>query len=296
MNELFVTAQPRVDAALCTRCGLCVKNCPTEALALGEKGVRFAPTSFMQCIGCGHCMAICPSRAIAVEGRRMSPASIHDFPAAGAAAAETLDALFLRRRSVRRFGPQEVERAAVDRILAMAATAPMGIPPSEVGILVFHGREKVRRFAAEAVEIFRGMQKSFSPLRLQLLRPFIGRAQYIAMRDLIVPVFAEIAAEWEAGRDVFAYEAPLAFLFHCGANSDPADAHIATTYAMLAAHSLGLGTCMLGTTIVLDRAPQWKAKHGIPKKNKIGLALIAGHPTVQFQRGIRHQFAEVKWE
>jgi len=90
----------------------------------------------------------------------------------------------------------------------------MGIPPSEVGILVFHGHEKVQAFAADA-------------------------------------------------------------------------------YAMLAAESLGLGSCMLGTTAALNRDKSFRRKYGIPVKNKIGLGLIFGHPAVKFPHGIRRRLASV---
>ena len=63
-----------------------------------------------------------------------------------------------------------------------------------------------------------------------------------------------LAEKRDKGEDWFTYHAPAAFLFHYGPMSGQADCHIAATYAMLAAESLGLGSCMLGTTEALNHS------------------------------------------
>ncbi len=288
------SAVPTIDAQRCNACGRCAQVCGTATLALDQGRVSVAQRSFMGCFACGQCMAICPNAAIRVEGRRFSPNDLVDLPSPRATA-DQLDALLLARRSIRRFTAQEVDRATVDRILAMTSTAPMGIPPSEVGIVVFHGRDKVHQFAAEAVAWFGKMLRMFHPLMLALMRPMMGKVQAQVMREFVRPLFQGITADWAAGRDHFTYDAPLVMLFHCPASGDPADAHIAATYAMLAAESLGLGTCMLGTPVALERNAAFKAKHGIPKDDKIGLAVIMGYPDARFRRGIRRQLASVRF-
>ena len=85
----------------------------------------------------------------------------------------------------------------------------------------------------------------------------------------------------------------LAMLFHHDPQTDPADAHIAATYAMLAAQSLGLGSCMLGTCSALGYARPFKAKYGIPPGNKIGLGLVLGYPAATFLRGVRRKMTSV---
>lgn len=288
------SALPQIDLARCIACGRCAAVCSTGTLALDDHRVSIARRSFMGCIGCGQCMAACQKGAIRVSGRRLSPDDVVPLPPRQAVADE-FDGLLLARRSIRRFAAREVEREAVERILAMTSTAPMGIPPTEVGVVVFHGREKVRQFAAEAIASFEKTAARMNPLVLTLMRPFMGKANCQMMREFVVPLFKQFAAEWREGRDHFTYDAPLALLFHRGPLADPADPHIAATYAMLAAQSLGLGSCMLGTTVALDFAGELRTKYGIPKGNKIGLGLAIGHPTAQFTQSIRRQFASVKF-
>jgi Pyruvate/2-oxoacid:ferredoxin oxidoreductase delta subunit/nitroreductase len=291
---LWHTATPIVDPQTCTDCGRCAAICPTGTLVAQDGKVQVAEGSFMGCIACGHCMMVCPSNSIRVSGRRIAPEDLVDLPEKDRSATpDALDAMLLGRRSIRKFRHQEVDRAAVDRILQMTSTAPMGIPPTEVGIVVFHGSPKVRQFAEDAIASFRQVLRFTRPLMLALMRPMLGRAQYQMMRDFVRPLYEAILQQWDAGNDKFTYSAPLALLFHYSPRADQTDADIAATYAMLAAESLGLGSCMLGTTVALARDPAFKKKYGIPRENKTSLALVIGYPCEQFRRGIRRQMASV---
>jgi electron transport complex protein RnfB len=50
----------RIDAALCTGCGICVKRCPMEAIIADGKTFRVDPD---RCIGCGLCVTRCKPKA-----------------------------------------------------------------------------------------------------------------------------------------------------------------------------------------------------------------------------------------
>ena len=288
---------PTVDEAVCSGCGLCVGTCPDEVLEQGPGGKPHAGHGvFLGCIACGHCVAVCPTGAIRVSGHGMTPDDRLELPPRDArATADATESLLTARRSIRRFRPDEVPRDALERIVRMASTAPMGIPPHEVGVVVFPTREKVRAFSREACDEFARMHRFLNPVVLGLMRPFIGKYQYAAFRDFIRPLLKMLADGRKQGRDDFTYDAPAALLFHYGPESDGADTHIAATYAMLMAESLSLGSCMLGTTAGLSHDKQFKQKYGVPPKNKFGLGLVLGHPQEVFQRGIRRRLASVRF-
>ncbi len=56
----------RVDADLCTGCGLCVERCQFDALDV-ENGVCRA--DYARCVGCGVCVPACPVSALSMERR-----------------------------------------------------------------------------------------------------------------------------------------------------------------------------------------------------------------------------------
>jgi nitroreductase len=67
---------------------------------------------------------------------------------------------------------------------------------------------------------------------------------------------------------------------------------------MIAAESLGLGTCMIGAvhpfTQIGKAGGKFRKKHGIKFKSKEGLLVIMGYPRIRYQKAIRRTFASVK--
>lgn len=294
--DLHEKGVPAIDQTTCTGCGLCAKACADGVLSLDGGKARAGEGHFLGCIACGHCVAVCPTGSITVTGRGMMPSDAFELPPASQrATADQLEALLASRRSIRCFTNQEVDRATIDRILAMTSTAPMGIPPSDVGVVVFHGVDRVQAFATDACDAFQRMAWFFSPVMLAIMRPFIGKENYMAMRDFVKPLLNVLVEERKKGVDNFTYNAPAALLFHHGPMADPADCSIAATYATLAAESLGLGSCMLGTTVGLNQAKPFKTKYDIPPKNKIGLAVVLGYPAIKFRNGVRRRFESVEF-
>jgi len=294
--DFSVSGRPGVDRQACTQCGLCIDVCPDKVLQADDGYPRAGSGEFAGCIACGHCTAVCPAGAITVSGRGLTGDDSIELTALGErATADQLEALLVRRRSMRKYTAQEVDRESLEWIVAMAATAPMGIPPHEVGVVVFPGREQVRQFTDLAAEAFARTVKFCNPVTLLLMRPMLGKKLCRMLRDFVKPLLKTILAHRAKGDDRFLYDAPAAMLFHHTPLADAADCVIVATYAMLAAESLGLGTCMIGTTAALNQHKEVKQKLGIPPENQVGVGLAIGHPDVKFQRGVRRRLASVRF-
>lgn len=48
----------------CTRCGICVKTCPTQTIKMTDNKVIFM---FDKCVGCKACVRTCPNKAIGIK-------------------------------------------------------------------------------------------------------------------------------------------------------------------------------------------------------------------------------------
>ncbi len=58
---------PIIDADLCSSCGICVVECPTDALAMfDDTPVLYRPDA---CSYCGVCETVCPEEAISLPYR-----------------------------------------------------------------------------------------------------------------------------------------------------------------------------------------------------------------------------------
>lgn len=285
---------PAVNHQTCTHCGQCARICPAEVLELVDSKIVVKCSPF-DCIACGHCMMVCPNGSITVTGRGVSPDDLTDLPPRQAQATpQALAALMLARRSVRIFSDKEVPADILDRIAQMAASAPMGIPPWDVGCAVVTGRQKVQALAAEGIKGYEGFLKLFRPWVLALMRPLMGRARYEQFKTFLLPLAKMLVDNKRRGRDVLLYNAPAVMIFHHSAYADMADAVIPCTYAMLAAESLGLGTTMIGSVApMLQRNQVLSRSIGIPEGNKAAIVLILGYPAVTFRRAIRRQFLNI---
>ena len=285
-----------VDAELCNQCGQCVTICPSGVLEPSPMGLP-APTgeSRFDCIACGHCMMVCPEGAIMVTGRGISPDDVVPLPPKEErASADALAALLASRRSVRRFRGMDVDPELLERIVEMASSAPMGIPPWDVGCVVVRGQAKVQELAGELIDGYRKLLKIFRPWVIGLMRVFGGRVAYDQFRHFIRPLAEEYVSNYDAGKDALFYGAPAVLIFHNSPYSEPTDAMVACTYAMLAAESLGLGSTMIGGAApIMQRNKRLCRRLGIPEGSKPSIALIVGHPVYPFKKAVRRHFSHL---
>ncbi len=286
----------RIDRDTCNRCGNCAKICPADVLTMENGEVRIEKSTAFGCIACGHCMMACPEEGvITVTGRGISPDDLAPMPEQEQkASADGLGALMQARRSFRRFKRRDVEADTLQRIVEMAATGPMGIPPWDIGCVIVSGPEEVQRLANDVVQGYQGFLKLFRPWLLTLLRPVFGKAKYEMFAHFVRPLAETYVQGHRQGRDLLFYEAPALLIFHHSPYAEASDAMIACTYAMLAAESLGLGSTMIGGAApIIQRNKTLCRKLGVPDGNTPCISLILGYPAAHFKHTIRRRFSSV---
>lgn len=272
---------------------MCVNVCKDFSLVLDGKKVKLSDTPVFGCIGCGHCVAVCPKDAITVTGRTLTDTDYQPLQESGLQY-DDLYRMALNRRSIRDFRDKPVPKEVIDKILEFASTAPMGIPPSDVGVMVIEGREKVKQFSFDFVDLLSGMQFMVSPYVMPFMRPFMKRDDYKAMVEFVRPLVSIFVKSRKEDKDFVLYEAPLVMMFY-GKMSDPADPYIAATYANLAAESLGLGSCMIGSIgpFLKHTGKDFKKKYNLPQDLRDSLFVIFGYPRYKFRKTVKRTFASV---
>ena len=294
-----VKAEIRINEEKCTGCGLCVSVCKDFGIEIENDKVKVSDHPFFGCIGCGHCMAICPTDAIEIFGRTLSPNDLFDLPEKEKTATyEQLFFLLQRRRSIKEFKETPVDDDLIKKILDACQTAPMGIPPSDVNVLVLNSRDKVRAFAEDFCSYLEGVKWLVSNWFLFLMRPFWGKTNDEMFRKFIKPVFHIFPENIRNGINLVNYDAPLAMYFYGSPYTDPADPIITATYSMIIAETLGLSTCMIGSIHPFiqngRKAEEFRKKQGIKFKSREGLFVLFGYPQVKYKKGIRRTFASIE--
>lgn len=290
----LATATVTIDRTLCTSCGACARVCFGKPLDLQDGRVEIDPTRLFGCIACGACLSVCPTGAISVVGRDLDSSDVIELsPTGGQAGYPELLALLRHRRSVRNFTGEDVSADLVERILEAAVTAPMGIPPSEVGVLVLEGRDRVQAFSADTLAWMKRTERWLKPI-LPLARPFMSSTDYGLFRDFVFPAVEEYLAKQAQGVDWLMYDAPLAMVFYGTGFNDPADPYIPATLAVMAAESLGLGSCLLGFAgygLFYDKG--LRRRWGLPDRIRPGVTVIFGHSAIRPKHGVHRRFSAV---
>ena len=281
----------------CNSCGICVKVCKDFSLVMQENKPVVSDHALFGCMGCGQCMAVCPTNAISISGREISPDDLIDLSEIKTKSSYAdLHHLMIGRRSIRDFRDKEIDDELIEKIIEAAATAPMGIPPSDVQLMVIKGKEKVREFSFDVIDYFSKVKWLFSDPWIWFWRLW-GKEAYQLMNSFVKPLMRFFPETKAKGENFLLYDAPLALYFSASSYSDPADPYIPATYAMLAAESLGLGSCMIGSVhpMIQHGAKRLKQKWNLPQKTPSGIIVVFGYPKYKFRSGIRRTFASVKF-
>ena len=64
-----------IDIESCIFCGLCSKNCPTDALHI-DKGTKCWSIERLKCIQCNSCVESCPKKCLDMENVYIAPATV----------------------------------------------------------------------------------------------------------------------------------------------------------------------------------------------------------------------------
>lgn len=288
-----------VDKDKCSKCNLCVEVC-SSYLKKGDDGYPTArldddKENIMGCIQCGNCMMLCPQGAIEIKGEDIDKKHLRNIDSSPADF-DSLNALFLKRRSCRKFREEDVSKEILDKIIDAAATSAVSIPPSEVKVLIINGRDKVNTLKNDLIKALDKFVKFMNPFMLRILRIFAGKTQYKMFNDFVIPLSKVLIQCDKDGADYLFYDAPTVMIFYGSENTDKEDWMIAATQATLAAQALGLGTCFIGTVGgMLEHDSKLRKKYGFKKSDKIGMAFILGYPDLKFKKGFQRNFKEVRY-
>lgn len=289
-------AHVEIDYSKCTACGICADICGGGLVGVlfKENGkVVIDQERHFGCIGCGQCVVICPENCITVEGRTFSNEDIVDFVKEAKPSYEDFFSLISSRRATRNYLEKEVEQEKIDKIIEGVKQAPIGLPPSDVEILVLNGHAKVREFVTDIINAIDSRKWIFGSVSSFFIRLFSKEIADL-FKNYLYPTALYYVRDLKAGKDGLLFNAPLVMYFHASPYADPADSFIAATYAMLTAESLGLATSFAGTSSnFLKHNKKLKKKYNIGMKNQHGIALIIGYPKYKYQRRLKRSLANV---
>lgn len=304
---------------------------PKRCLGCGLNKPNFAGVKYFGkvCIACHNCQAVCPQEALVFphfyrvnEGRF---AYDMDYPEAGLGFPNPLqlekpvslseiddkltgvEKVLYRRRSVRVYQDRPVPREIISRVIEAGRFAPSAGNCQGWKFVVVTDRQFLKdlsdssmKFLGIFTKLYQGKGAGFSMLKkaLAFLKPnAIDQRPMAAIQGTLAPRFGE-------GMANCLFNAPVAIflLKHSMHISEPElGMGILAQNMVLAAHSLGLGTCYVGFVAnALNLDPITKIRFGkrLGLKwpyNSVSIVITMGYPAVQVDKPVDREFPRIMW-
>lgn len=262
-----------VDPHKCTRCGLCVRDCP--ALIIKQEG-SFVPhigeNLESMCYQCQHCLAICPTAALSILGR--NPADSLPLTAGSLPSLDQVDRFVRGRRSIRQYRNENVDSALLKRLLSTLANVPTGVNRRELTFTVIDDREvmqgiRTRLYTALAVSAGTGRVPEY------LMN---AASSYLDQKEDRVFRGAPHAVIVSAPPD---------------APCPSQDVTLALAYFEFLAQSAGLGTVWWGMLkSILEAMPDLKPLFSL-QPDHVYYAMLFGIPAIHFARTVQRDDAAI---
>ena len=261
-----------IDDQKCTQCGLCARACPVGIVVLADGLPNTVEKIEKGCITCGHCVAVCPTAAL--SHCRMTPEECSPLTADWRLTPQQIELLVKGRRSIRRYLPEPVDRAVLEKLLEIVRYAPTGGNSQSVQWLVMSDPAEINRLSSIVIEWLR------------------------LLVDQGVPGVKGLVKSWEMGADPILRNAPNLIIAHGVVNDSMVkySSTIALATLELASLSYGLGACWAG--FLHHAANNSAAVYDalcLPPGNQMCGGLMIGYPEFEYARIPARRQASVSW-
>jgi len=267
-----------VDQDLCTRCGICSVVCTSGIVDPADETTlpKVPDAKAGRCLRCGHCEAFCPSQALLLNFLADEKGAL---PAgAGTITPDEMGYYLKKRRSVRHFTKEPVQKEKILEVLDIARYAASGGNMQQVEWTVVHDKKRVQIIAGLTVEWMKTLLNSNHPM------------------SGYVPA---LIGSWERGNDVVCRGAPHLLIATIPEGNPIAqtDAIIALTHFDVAAPAYGIGTCWAGFVAMAATSHEPLQKElGIPAGRKSAYVLMFGNPQYKIYGIPRRKPLQVTWQ
>ena len=318
----------------CNGCGRCVQTCPIQILMIEDQKVtpneRY---DAFRCIACQNCMAVCPNGAITIQGNYRvgegfwknahlysdnetfpEPLPQHTgkpFEEYENELTETEKVIF-KRRSVRLYKKKQVPQELVKRVIEAGRFAPSAGNNQPWKFVVIQNRQLINQINEKCKSFIKLVTAATLPkpwLKKQI--PGDKNAKLSKWQKMVL----QILVRWRPGDidprarggmnavtsdpdyDIF-LGAPTLILILAdkrGIGSIDLDTGICAQNMILAAHSLGLGTCYIGLIDGLQLYPKFQEKLGVTPPFEIVTSFTLGFPQGQVDNVVKREEARIVW-
>jgi len=316
------TCTPVIDLEKCKGCGYCVRICPLGALrvknkkAVAEPWMKMGDNLYPSCFGCRDCTAVCPEGAITVEGAMVIEEGYYksQYPQRPIKLPEPLgeskpmnkdmdgatevERVIYRRRSNRIFKKDPVPSEMIDRLLEAGRYAPTAGNSQTVKYIVVNDKAVIDEIKDGIMPVLTLLADNYRRKNF-FIRTAMSWYGLKKPGDMdIRPIYAVAALNAPGSKLHLFHHAPTLIIVlgdRRSVSDYRLDCGIAAQNIVLAAHSLGLGTCYVGFSKLLKFNRKLKKKLGIKKPYEVLTSICVGYPKVPQDGIVPRERTPVVW-
>lgn len=192
------------------------------------------------------------------------------------------------RRSCRNFKTDPLEKSLLEDLVKIGVTAPSGSNCQLWSFTLLPDRPSVEAYGTRILKFFEKLNGMAEKRWLRTLLRWIGKDDLYWYYVNYYERIREGLEEWKSkGTDMLFHGAPAVII--AGSKTEascPAeDALLATQNILLGAHSLGLGTCLIGFAVkAMNKDRKIATFVGIPDDEEAYAVIAVGYPDEKYRR------------
>jgi alkylation response protein AidB-like acyl-CoA dehydrogenase/nitroreductase/NAD-dependent dihydropyrimidine dehydrogenase PreA subunit len=299
------------DPDTCDSCGQCLLNCPFRAWEMGEDEVPVMKQEY-SCFSCYNCMVACPTDAISIvdtyhvdEGFfATDPLPLPISPPREARDADgnpdewnEFEQAIFERRSVRNFEPDPVPETLITRVLEAGRFAPSSGNCQPWRFIVVTDKALIQEMNDSVKQVLTMLNTTYrnDAMVKGLIPLYVDSGQSGLFDPRIILGGAGAIAQGNAPAFL---DAPVVILVACDQRSiggAQIQAGICGMNMNLVAKSLGLGSCWVGFSQIIEMFPDLKEKLGLADPWRIDTSMVLGWPSFKQEGIVPREFRPITW-
>lgn len=267
-----------IDKNKCTGCGKCVAVCPYNSIEIIDGKATVTGKKSMHC---GQCVAVCAQNAVCVSDL--------EVPALEGNININTDKLFdaiVHRRSCRDYTPEELTNTDFKNLITFGQWAPSGTNAQKWKFTILPTRKAVESYAELVGDCYRKINKQAkNPLLRLFTKVFMNDALGKYYTRYYKQVKQSLDAWKKERKDLLFHGATSAVVISMspGAFCAHDDALLASQNMCLGAHTMNIGSCLIGFAVeAMKRDKRIAQKIGIPKDEIVYAVIALGKPKYKY--------------
>ena len=275
-----MTEKITIDKNKCILCSNCIDVCGSSTLKIIDSQiVQIVP---QLCSSCGHCAAVCPTDAISANKN-----SLHYFELKEIDEALTdFEKLIVTKRSIRNFKDKEIEKKILDKLVFYAQKAPSSSNSRKRNYHIITDKNQILTIEKEVVKKYASILKILNPFLLGLIKIF-SKKMFVDLKNTRTDILQMLKQFENKKYPIFRNAPCIVFISAPKDIQSKDDCIIAAQYMMLYAHSIKIGSCVIGyaqyTHKILEKMLN------IPKHHSIYAVSTFGYSKYDFSKEISYK-------